>query len=604
MVAPKSARLSPSRCPREKGSRYGSEARRVTQPWLLQKKRGAGSGLPEAGDREMAARAVPFAEMVFEEVMPGAADEEAVAGRAESVGSIGENVAFVDIVEANFAGDEAGAVKRGRRSGRLIAKLEIGMKGGEVEGNVWAEMGEDPLGEFAGFGGIVVEGGDHKIGDFEPDGSFVLEPFESLQDGREVGERDFAVEIFREGFEVDVGGVDVVVDIVKGFAGDVAICDHDGFQAVGPGGFADVDDVLTPDRGFIVGEGDGVAAIFEGESGDVFGKQVARMNLIVVGFGDVPVLAEEAAHVAASSAHAEDAGAGKEMIEWLFLDRVNLESGGSAIAEVEEFSILIDADEAETGLAVTDVAVARAKIAMHAITWFAFPPERFVKGGGFLKDVQIGHGARPGRNSIRAWEPECCVSLGSLPYADPPLRAQKARPSAGITISGVAGRLGNVSHRRVNNLGIAHGSGEAILRGSSPSQKWFFMPELPLRSPKQKASSRVKPSLKTGTSICGGDRRRRRSLQQQESPSGVAALNAAALRGPVDEALELVAMPPAQSEEFSGIKVGGFLAKKGFQSPLDIRTLPRRKAIAARGNPVIAERPKHPTLPSGQGSLV
>jgi hypothetical protein len=52
---------------------------------------------------------------------------------------------------------------------------------------------------------------------------------------------------------------------------------------------------------------------------------------------------------------------------------------------------------------------------MHAITWFAFPPERFVKGGGFLKDVQIGHGARPGKNSIRAWEPECCVSRGSLP---------------------------------------------------------------------------------------------------------------------------------------------------------------------------------------------
>jgi hypothetical protein len=52
---------------------------------------------------------------------------------------------------------------------------------------------------------------------------------------------------------------------------------------------------------------------------------------------------------------------------------------------------------------------------MHAITWFAFPPERFVKGGGFLKDVQIGHGARPDKNSIRAWQPECCVSRGSLP---------------------------------------------------------------------------------------------------------------------------------------------------------------------------------------------
>jgi hypothetical protein len=67
-----------------------------------------------------------------------------------------------------------------------------------------------------------------------------------------------------------------------------------------------------------------------------------------MGFGNVPVLAEEAAHIAARSAHAEDAGAGQEMIEGLFLDGVNLESGGSAVAEVEEFSVLIDADEAET----------------------------------------------------------------------------------------------------------------------------------------------------------------------------------------------------------------------------------------------------------------
>jgi len=33
-----------------------------------------------------------------------------------------------------------------------------------------------------------------------------------------MGESDFAVEIFGEGFEVDVGGVNLVVDVVEGFA--------------------------------------------------------------------------------------------------------------------------------------------------------------------------------------------------------------------------------------------------------------------------------------------------------------------------------------------------------------------------------------------------
>jgi len=81
----------------------------------------------------------------------------------------------------------------------------------------------------------------------------------------------------------------------------------------------------------------------------------------------------------------------------------------------------------------------------------------------------------------------------------------------------------------------------------------------------------------------------------------VAALDAAALRCPVDESLELVAMAPAELEEFSGVEIRGFLTKKSFEAPLDIGAAPRCEAIAACGNPVIAERPKHLTLPSRRG---
>jgi hypothetical protein len=44
--------------------------------------------------------------MVFEDVVPGTADEEFVAVGAIRVGSVGVDVAFVDEVEADFAGDE------------------------------------------------------------------------------------------------------------------------------------------------------------------------------------------------------------------------------------------------------------------------------------------------------------------------------------------------------------------------------------------------------------------------------------------------------------------------------------------------------------------
>lgn len=74
---------------------------------------------------------------------------------------------------------------------------------------------------------------------------------------------------------------------------------------------------------------------------------------------------------------------------------------------------------------------------------------------------------------------------------------------------------------------------------------------------------------------------------------GVAALDAATLGCPVDESLELVAMTPAELEEFSGVEIGGFPAKKSLEAPPDIGATPRCEAIAARGNPIIAKRLKH-----------
>ena len=265
------------------------------------------------------------------------------------------------------------------------------MEGSEVERNVGTEIGENPVGEFTGFVGIVIERGDHEIGKFEPDVGFVLEPGERVENGLEMGESDLAVEIFGEGFEIDVGGVDVIVDVVERFAGDVTVGDHDGFEAAGLGGFANVDDVFAPNGGFVVGESDGAAAVLDGEQRNVFGREMFGVNLIVMGFGDVPILAEETTHVAAGGAHAEDARAGKKMIEGLFLDGIDLEGGGRSVAEAVEFAVLVGADVTEAGLAVADVAMARAEVAVNAVIGFGFPPASLVEGGSGLEDLESGH---------------------------------------------------------------------------------------------------------------------------------------------------------------------------------------------------------------------
>ena len=139
-----------------------------------------------ARDGSGASGAVPCPDTILEDVVPGAADEEFVAMGAVGVRGIGVDVAFVNVVEADFAGDLARAVKSLGWSGRLVPELEVRVKRGEVQRNIGAEVGEDPFGEFAGFVGIVVEGGNHEIGDLKPNGGFVLEPGQRVENRLEM----------------------------------------------------------------------------------------------------------------------------------------------------------------------------------------------------------------------------------------------------------------------------------------------------------------------------------------------------------------------------------------------------------------------------------
>ena len=74
------------------------------------------------------------------------------------------------------------------------------------------------------------------------------------------------------------------------------------------------------------------------------------------------------------------------MVERLFLDGIDLQRRGRGVSETVELSSLIDTNETETGLAFADVAIPRAKIAMHAAIRQGFPPAAFVGGFGLLKD--------------------------------------------------------------------------------------------------------------------------------------------------------------------------------------------------------------------------
>src|SRR5208337_3638356 len=133
-----------------------------------------------------------------------------------------------------------------------------------------------------------------------------------------------------------------------------------------------------------------------------------RINLILMGLGNVPVLAEETPHIAAGRAQAENTGARQEMIQWFLLDGIDLQCGGSAVAQAIKLAVLIDADKAESRLSGMNVAVARAQIAVDPAVRFRFPPAPFVQRFRFLEDLQIVHDPPPA-DSILPRRREVCA---------------------------------------------------------------------------------------------------------------------------------------------------------------------------------------------------
>src|SRR5882672_2466631 len=118
-----------------------------------------------------------------------------------------------------------------------------------------------------------------------------------------------------------------------------------------------------------------------------------RTNLIGPRFGNVPVLAKKAAHVAARRAHAEDARARQKMAQRFFLDGINLQCGRRAVSQTVEFSALIHSNEAKARLAGPDVAVARTEVAVDFPRRLRLPPTGLVQRIRLLEDLQLFHGS-------------------------------------------------------------------------------------------------------------------------------------------------------------------------------------------------------------------
>src|SRR6267142_4966097 len=111
---------------------------------------------PDAGYCSAALWTASVSQPVLRDVVPGAADKQCAAAGATGVRAIAVNVSFIYEMKAGIFRDLPGAVQRFRGCSWLVAELEVSMESGEMQGDVGAEMSDDPIGEFARLGGIII----------------------------------------------------------------------------------------------------------------------------------------------------------------------------------------------------------------------------------------------------------------------------------------------------------------------------------------------------------------------------------------------------------------------------------------------------------------
>jgi hypothetical protein len=62
-----------------------------------------------------------------------------------------------------------------------------------------------------------------------------------------------------------------------------------------------------------------------------------------------------------------------------------------------------------------------------------------------------------------------------------------------------------------------------------------------------------------------------------------------ALFGPVEKALQLIAVFPGEAKEFGGVHVRRFGPEKGLKPPVKVRALPGSQPVALRRHPVVPQ---------------
>ena len=248
------------------------------------------------------------------------------------------------------------------------------MKRGEVQRHIGPEFAHDPGAHRRNLLDGIVFARYQERCDLEPDVGFVLEIYERVQHRLQARAAQPEIELVGERLEIDVRGIHLCVERPPRRVVHIARGDGDRFYALRAARIGDIHRIFGKNYRIVIGEGDALAAAGERGLSNGCRRGLVGEPVHVLGFADVPVLAELAREIAAGGAEGEHARTGVKMIERFLLDRIDAKTRRAAVCR--QYHPVADAlaHEARAALAFMQAAVARAQVALHAPVVEHVPP--------------------------------------------------------------------------------------------------------------------------------------------------------------------------------------------------------------------------------------
>jgi hypothetical protein len=231
----------------------------------------------------------------------------------------------------------------------------------------------------------------------------VLDVAERIEHRVERARAEPVIEVLRESFKVDIGGIHRGEELRPRRLADIACRHSDSFHAGLPACGSNVDRVFEEDDRIVIGKGDRSRAAFDRRPRDRLRRSVALQPVVGAGFGDVPILAELAGEIAACGTEGEHGRSRQEVVKRLLFDGIEAEARRPPIGRKHDLVALARPDEAEPSLALMQPAFAGAEVALQTAVIEPVPVAARHRGAKF----DVLHGRNMGRFSSESTADVC-----------------------------------------------------------------------------------------------------------------------------------------------------------------------------------------------------